>query len=283
MRMTLFNKLISYGLATALSFLPQQSLASDKYQENSQQKIIEYKVKKGETLSAISQKLEIPLEDIVTLNDISNINKIRAGQILFYRESSQLEKEGSDDKNPNVFDDYKNIENLIESLEIKYNIPDNLLHLIVLVETNGKEKDRYEPHFKRKYVDNGQFKFSINKIYQNIFLNIKEKYPNLTQDEFKKQLATSVGVAQVMYSTAINLGFNGSIDELRNPEINLEYAAKLVCLQSKYTKFEWKKVLAAYREGSLAKKSLKEKSSKEKITERHIKRGEYYRELSKKE
>jgi len=281
--MALFNKLIYCGLASALSFLPQQILASDGYSENYQQnEIIEYKIKKGETLSGISQKLRIPIEELVTLNHINDINKIKEGQTIFYR-CSELEKEILN--NPlDKFDKYKNIVGLIENIEVKYNIPDKLLHLVVLVETKGIEEDRYEREFKRKYIDNGRFRFDNNEMYNGAFLRVKEKYPSLTEDEFKKQLATSVGVAQMMYSTAIDLGFNGSIDELRDSETNLEYAAKLLCIQFQHTKFEWKRVLATYREGTFSKKPLKNKKGlKEKITEMHIKRGEYYRVLLKRQ
>ena len=61
---------------------------------------------------------------------------------------------------------------------------------------------------------------------ERIFNALRKENLELTEEKFKKQLATSVGPAQVLYCTAIDLGFRGSIDELRTIECNLDYAAK---------------------------------------------------------
>ncbi|MEK6826753.1 MAG: transglycosylase SLT domain-containing protein [Nanoarchaeota archaeon] len=171
------------------------------------------------------------------------------------------------------FESYNSIVDLIETIEGKFEIPDDLLHLVVLAESNGESEDRFEPQFKKRYIDNGKFSFDKNSLYQDIFKKLKKQNPSLTKEEFKKQLATSVGPAQILYCTAIDYGFRGSIDELRKPENNLEYAARVIKRQSRQSNYDWKKVLTAYNKGSI----------KGNPTRGHIERGKYYRDLLRKE
>ncbi|MFH1592737.1 MAG: lytic transglycosylase domain-containing protein [Candidatus Woesearchaeota archaeon] len=169
------------------------------------------------------------------------------------------------------FDDYNDMAGIIEDIEEEIGIPDDLLHLTVLVESKGGGGDRFEPGFKRRYIDNGRYGFDKNTLYQRVFKGLKD--PKLTEEEFKKQLATSVGPAQILYCTAIDLGFRGSLDELRGTETNLKFGAKMIKKQSGSTDFDWKKVLTAYNTGSVNGTP----------TRGHLERGADYRKLLGKE
>src|SRR3989344_5119232 len=48
---------------------------------------------------------------------------------------------------------YQGLKKTIDRIEKEERIPNDLLELIVLVETDGKSKDRFEPGFKKRYID----------------------------------------------------------------------------------------------------------------------------------
>ena len=170
--------------------------------------------------------------------------------------------------------DLKKLKDIIDIIEAEKNIPDNLLEITVLVESGGdpKPKDRFEPGFKRRYIEKGRFAFHKNSMQQDVFNQLKQKDPSLTKEEFKRQLATSVGPAQIMYATALDLGFKGSIEELRQPETNLEYAADLLIEKSEHTKFKLIPTITAYNTGT----------KKGKPKKNHLKRARYYKKQSNK-
>ena len=50
---------------------------------------MEYTIKKGDTLSAISKKLNIPIKKLVEQNNIADPNKIYAGSKLKYNDTKK--------------------------------------------------------------------------------------------------------------------------------------------------------------------------------------------------
>ncbi len=239
-----------------------QEFIQNSTQIIAENKLKQYKVQRGDTLSSIAKKLNISIEDLVRDNNIQNPDKIRAGDILIH--TPRIQQQSYLGNLPH----YSNIRHLIKEIENKHSIPNDLLHLIVLVESEGHNINRFEPRFKQNHIDNGKFKFDRNKKYKTVFSALKQKNPELTEEEFKTQLAKSVGPAQILYCTAIDLGFRCSLDELRDPECNLEYAARKIHSQSAHTAYSWKKVLNAYNTNSATGKA----------TPGHLKRGSFYKQ-----
>ncbi|MEM4322186.1 MAG: transglycosylase SLT domain-containing protein [Candidatus Woesearchaeota archaeon] len=126
-------------------------------------------------------------------------------------------------------------------------VPEKLLAIIALVESNGKGGRRYEYGLEEKYINKA---LDENPKYMQLFNKLRMANPALTLEEYKKQLATSVGPWQVVYSTSVWLGFQGSIEELEKPEVNLYWAAQLLKKQSRETGYELFRALRAYNAGT---------------------------------
>ena len=235
-------------------------------QINAKNTFNQYKIQKGDTLFGIARRLNTSIEDLVLDNGIKDPNKIFVGDILLYSDASNDQRDYLDNLHR-----YTSIRELIGEIESKNNIPNDLLHLVVLVESEGRSRDRFETEFKQKHVDYGKSRFDKNQHYLSVFNALRKENLELTEEKFKKQLATSVGPAQVLYCTAIDLGFRGSIDELRTIECNLDYAAKMLVKQSNETDFQWEKVLTAYNTNSVNGKP----------TKNHLARGKFYKKLLK--
>lgn len=61
----------------------------------------------------------------------------------------------------------------------------------------------------------------------------------------------SIGICQIKYGTAKQLGFKGVAKDLMKPEVNAEYAAKYLAYQeSRYGADNWCILAAAYNAGS---------------------------------
>jgi hypothetical protein len=108
-------------------------------------------------------------------------------------------------------------------------IPYEILRSIRLTETRDKAiRRRYESKYYKKYIIKGKYGYAKNKMYQKLFQQLHKEGKIDNEETFKKQLATSVGNYQIIYSSAIDKGFEGSIEELEHPETNALWAAKII-------------------------------------------------------
>lgn len=123
-----------------------------------------------------------------------------------------------------------NIDSTINEKAKKYNIPIGLVKAIIQVESSGVESaTRYEPGFKRKYL-------------QNMSISEAEKIAR----------ATSYGLMQLMGQVAIELGFKGELVLLLHPEINIEWSLKHLAnfIKKYFNTYGWLGVIASYNAGS---------------------------------
>lgn len=123
-------------------------------------------------------------------------------------------------------------------------VPMEYLALIALTESTGKGGARHEPKFQERYVEPNFQRFADlhKRISQRSFVSVAD---------FKKQLASSTGPFQIMYLTAIELGFSGTFEELSDPKVNAHWAAEYLMRKgvSKDTPLE--RALAVYNTGSV--------------------------------
>jgi hypothetical protein len=128
------------------------------------------------------------------------------------------------------FPEYNALLPTIYNASKEHNVPLENLAIITLTESKGKGGERYEPDFQRKYIEHW---FDENS---NRFVDLYNKlYPNkeTSVEDFKKQLATSVGAFQIMCASAVDLYDKEenkfiellSFDDLKKPEVNAHYAA----------------------------------------------------------
>ena len=112
----------------------------------------------------------------------------------------------------------------------KYSIPKLLLKAVAVCESGlNQTAYRYEPAFFRRYLkDKPEWK-----------------------DRDPAEVSSSYGLMQLMFTTAVSLGFHGSGEDLYNPVINIELGAKLirklldkVIADRKFEKFFWLSPLA---------------------------------------
>ena len=111
-------------------------------------------------------------------------------------------------------------------------LPDGLLHAIVLVESGGEIcAMRYEPHYRWLYRPEA----------------VKPHSSSLsTEREMQK---FSYGPCQVMGGLAREMGHRGWLVELCGP-LGVEYGAKYLAKQSRRYNGDWLKAIAAYNAGS---------------------------------
>lgn len=68
----------------------------------------------------------------------------------------------------------------------------------------------------------------------------------------------SIGICQIKYETAKQMGFRGQAKELLNPEINAQYAAEYLAYQEgRYGTENWCVLAAAYNAGSFNESKIK--------------------------
>jgi soluble lytic murein transglycosylase-like protein len=115
----------------------------------------------------------------------------------------------------------------------KYHVDTNLLIALMGVESGGRAwVSRFEPHIKKYY--------SPNKFAQ---------YNNQTLSTEKIQQASSFGYMQILGRTARLLGFQEPLGNLFNPDVNIEYACKLIKdIRLRYRHEE--DIIAAYNAGA---------------------------------
>lgn len=118
----------------------------------------------------------------------------------------------------------------IEFAAKQHGIDADLLEAVVLTESNGRaDAFRYEPG------------------YYQLYLADKEEF----QGKIARRIASSYGLCQVMYPTALQYGFSPQAEPemLFLPDLNLDLAAKiLAALFKKFRNIE--KALQAYNGGS---------------------------------
>lgn len=155
-------------------------------------------------------------------------------------------------------------------------IPAELILAIGWQESRFKEdRYRYEPNFDALYIrktnsidlEKKPYRFYRNKKGSSISMWFKQNYERNKERRKKYEeyygypaqtrIAASYGFFQLMYSTAVNLGFRRPGDEpekLLEPETCFNYAYKLLWrLRKKYPN-SWKDVIASYNAGRPTKK-----------------------------
>jgi soluble lytic murein transglycosylase-like protein len=126
----------------------------------------------------------------------------------------------------------ENIRRMIEVVADKYSINPDLIEAMVIKESSGNAMAiRYEPAFYRNYI---------------VKLNLPE-------DEGKKR-ATSYGLLQIMYQSAIEDGFKSIAEDLLIPNVGLEWGVKHLSKKiAKYGKEDINRAIAAYNAGNVRK------------------------------
>jgi hypothetical protein len=93
----------------------------------------------------------------------------------------------------------------------KWGIDKGILKAIAMVESSMQQfAFRYEPDFWANYGP-----------------RMIAKFPQLEGMD-PKEVSTSYGLMQIMYTTALGLGFDGPGEELYNPVLNIELGARLM-------------------------------------------------------
>jgi len=121
----------------------------------------------------------------------------------------------------------------IEDVADSENVPANLLAAIVQTESsNNKFAIRFEPHYKYLF-----------KTKEHAASN------GITEATETVMQMTSWGLCQIMGAVARELGLKGSIFQMLDPHINLQYAAKLLKRLATRHK-ERDDIIASYNAGS---------------------------------
>ena len=125
---------------------------------------------------------------------------------------------------------YTELKSLIFENSSRHNIPVEIICGIISQESGWRtDATRYEPAFQRKYIDT--------------------KYQNF-REKWRRDMATSWGLMQVMGITARELGFRGDPCELLNPPVGVRWGCKkLAELMRRYPDAP-KDVISAYNAGS---------------------------------
>lgn len=116
----------------------------------------------------------------------------------------------------------------IEHAAKTHGIDADLLEALVLVESGGKaDAFRHEPKFWDNYLkDDPRFK-----------------------DKNPRRVASSYGLAQCMYTTALQYGFRAEPEMLFLPDVNLDLGAKILAALLKRFNGNVEKALQAYNAG----------------------------------
>ena len=110
-----------------------------------------------------------------------------------------------------------------------YDIDPDLIEAIVMTESSGDPSaTRYEPAFYKKYI---------------VPLDLPE--------EFGKKRATSYGLMQIMYQSAIEDGYKDEAEKLLIPDVGLNWGTKHLKKKiARYGKQDINRAIAAYNAGS---------------------------------
>lgn len=116
----------------------------------------------------------------------------------------------------------------IEVASAPYGLDPELVTAIIKVESDGQAHAyRYEPGFFRRYLSH--------------LAEYKDANP--------RRVAASYGLMQIMYSTAVECGYEGPPEGLFVPETNLEYGCMYLSRLLKWSKGDVPKAVAAYNGG----------------------------------
>ena len=110
-----------------------------------------------------------------------------------------------------------------------YDIDPDLIEAIVMTESSGNPNaTRYEPAFYKKYI---------------VPLDLPE--------EFGKKRATSYGLMQIMYQSAIEDGYKDEAEKLLIPDVGLNWGVKHLKKKiDRYGKQDINRAIAAYNAGT---------------------------------
>jgi soluble lytic murein transglycosylase-like protein len=134
----------------------------------------------------------------------------------------------------NLYSTNKGVEEIIKKYCKEYKVEEALARSIMAVESSSgwDLKPRYEGHLKNK------------EWYQKY---IPEKYKN------NKLAYSSIGHFQVLFGTAISMGYTGTPEELSKPENSIKYGIKRIRLLIR-NYYQLEKVISFYNAGWNEKK-----------------------------
>ena len=121
------------------------------------------------------------------------------------------------------YDSYNSLLPVLHEKSGHYNLSLEQLAVITLTEARGESPATFESAFFKKYLakPSRTTKREINSLYNRA----KKTQPKIAYQQFKRQLATSVGPMQRMYLGALEDGFKGTLKQLAEPKTNIEFAA----------------------------------------------------------
>ncbi len=125
---------------------------------------------------------------------------------------------------------YTELKSLIFENSSRHNIPVEIICGIISQESGWRtDATRYEPAFQRKYIDT--------------------KYQNF-REKWRRDMATSWGLMQVMGIVAREMGFRGEVSDLLVPNCGIFWGCKkLASLVLRYPS-SFKDAISAYNAGS---------------------------------
>ncbi|MBD3249614.1 hypothetical protein GF336_06225 [Candidatus Woesearchaeota archaeon] len=300
----LFNAAGYIGLQRAenVDFYKQNTADLKKMERASQKekKLAEFLKETRKKDSLQSSRLEESIENFQdNWSDIqeNRIRSIRRGELrepdgeIFYFKPEKKQKQKKRAREPIK---NKSIDKLViaysKAVSKKIKMDPKLIYMTAWTESGRwlnkgmlDVPERYEPKFKKRYVD-PLFKEAGNRLKKNKYTewffdacnvdpgsDIKTYRKKL--EEFKKDLATSYGVCQVMGMNALALGFKGHPEELKMFSNSMIAGAKMIKLNKKKTSSNPIKVARMYNTGSLYRNP----------TKGHLKRAKkYYNQANKK-
>lgn len=108
-----------------------------------------------------------------------------------------------------------------------------LLWALNMMEASGSEKakKRFEPNFYNKYLKG------------------KKEWMEHEKKFGREAISSSYGPWQIMYPTAVSLGYKGSPDALAKPEVSLPLVQKYVAKLNRKFDGDLEKVFSAYNAG----------------------------------
>lgn len=106
--------------------------------------------------------------------------------------------------------DYRLPSAIIKRIALEKGVPASLIASIIIVESGGRK-------YATQYQPNYRYFYKVNEFSKQL---------GITPITEKKHQATSVGLMQIMLSTARSLGFRGHFGELFDPETNIRYGTE---------------------------------------------------------
>lgn len=126
---------------------------------------------------------------------------------------------------------------LIREVSNAYGLPFDLLRAQVMQESGGDPfAFRYEPAYFRRYVFDDP-------------MTLKNEHPDALAQKYGPLAACSFGLLQIMYETAVEIGFGGRPEELFVPRVGLSFGAKQMARLLAWAGGDYYRALAAYNGG----------------------------------